>query len=463
MKFVLLMVLGIGVTVLQGACAALQGGDATTFKVTIANVTQNSPVETVISTGVAFTHNRQLRLFQAGKPDNGMGLEGIAEDGNKWGLNSYLKKRAIIYDRVIFDVPVGQTNPENIGAGKRYEFYIAASPANPYLSLATMVGFTNDLIFALDTDGISGFSLFRPDGSPKSDEELADVANHWDVWDVGTEINEPNGLGPNQPDAPSGLNVGPEDVGIVQIYEDVAHPLDNLTQALEVRVVNKPGAPAGTIQVVLKNLTDQPGATATSFTGLLAVAHGPTLTLFDQGLPEPGMGLESLAEDGDPSTLIETLRHLPGYSSHTVAPGALAPGKSVTLELLLDANYSHVSIAAMCTESNDVFVSFLNPFGQSGLDVFGKTDAEISSMVGKFVRFMDAGTEANEPIGSGKFQAPRQQNPDSGLMEKGTVRRYRIPSDPIVVSDITTITITRATDVRRTVRQRSTKGQGARY
>ena len=37
MKFVLLMVLGIGVTVLQGACAALQGGDATTFKVTIAN------------------------------------------------------------------------------------------------------------------------------------------------------------------------------------------------------------------------------------------------------------------------------------------------------------------------------------------------------------------------------------------------------------------------------------------
>ena len=114
------MVLGIGVTVLQGACAALQGGGATTFKVTIANVTQNSTVETVISTGVAFTHNRQMRLFQAGKPDNGMGLEGIAEDGNKWGLNSYLKKRAIIYDRVIFDVPVGQTNPENIWAGKRY-------------------------------------------------------------------------------------------------------------------------------------------------------------------------------------------------------------------------------------------------------------------------------------------------------------------------------------------------------
>ena len=151
----LLSALGTAAAILavQVGCSGRNMAGPTTFKVTITNVTDKTPVNTVISTGVAITHNEHFRLFEAGRQDAGLGLEGIAEDGNKWILIKSLSKRPEVLDQITFDTPVGATRAENIGGGKRYEFFIAASPAYPYLSLASMVGFTNDLIFALDDIG----------------------------------------------------------------------------------------------------------------------------------------------------------------------------------------------------------------------------------------------------------------------------------------------------------------------
>jgi hypothetical protein len=446
---------------LLAACSAFRQPPPTTFKVTIANVTGESGVSTVISTGVAFTHSARFRMFQAGQPDQGLGLEGVAEDGYKWALDRSIRRRLEVLDQVIFDTPVGGTKPENIGAGKRYEFYIAASPAYPYLSLATMVGFTNDANLMLDTEGRSGYALFHPDGTPKSDEELKDAMAHWDVWDGGTEINEPNGLGPNQPDAPSGFNVGPPDQGLVQVYEDVGNPIDDVRQAFRVTIANIPGAPEGTLRVTIRNATDGAGLVRSALGPVLAVTHDPSLSLFDQGTPDRGEGLEPLAEDGSPDALIESLRKHPGYGSHLAAgpqgagqPGPIPPGATTSFEVRLDPGHPMLSLAAMYMESNDAFLTLLNPFGASGLMLHGRSDEEIAPMVESALSFMETGTERNEPIGQGPNQGARQKSPDQGPPDRGTVRRWRKPSDPIIASAIATITITRADDVARDVRPR---------
>ncbi len=454
---------------LLGACS-LQSAPPTTFKVTIANVSDLSGEDTVISTGVAITHNANLRLFEAGLPDKEMGLEGIAEDGHKWPLNAYLKRRREVFDQVIFDMPAGFDRPANIPGGKRYEFFIAASPRYPYLSLATMVGFTNDLNLMLDTDGLSGYSLYRPDGTPKSDVELKDIMNHWDVWDVGTEINEPIRVGPHQPDAPTGIDVGPPDTGLVQLYEDVRHPIDDVHEAIEVKVVNKPNAPDGTFQITVANRTDRPGLVPSALSPILAVTHGPGLSAFEQGQPDRGMGLEQLAEDGDPTRLVGNVQKHPEYYNHLVtgpggingSAGAVLPGASHTFEIVVDRDHPLLSMMTMYLESNDVFVTFLNRYGECGLEIYGKSDAEIAELVRRSVVFMESGTEANEEIGDGWYQGASQNEPGEGDPDSGTTRRYRKPSDPITPSDIATISIVRADGVKRRVRLRAPDGQGSR-
>lgn len=450
---------------LLGACAGQRvASNSAVFKVTIVNVSDKAGIATVISSGVAVTHSQELRLFEAGLPDKGYGLEGVAEDGHKWPLNSYLKRSKAVYDRVIFDTPAGYDVPENIPGGKYYEFYIAGSSKFPYLSLATMVGYTNDLNFMLDTNGVSGYSLFNPDGSPKSDEELKDVMAHWDVWDAGTEINEPNGAGPNQPDAPTGIDVGPPDVGLVQLYEDVRNPIDDVHKAFAVQVVNKPGGPAGTFQVTVANRTDQPGLTPSALSPILAVAHNPSLSAFEQGYADRGTGLEELAEDGNPAPLAQSAQAHPGYHTHLITgpggAGPLRPGASHTFEIALDEEHPMLSMMAMYVESNDAFLTFLNPVGECGLWIHGKSDQEIAALVRESLAFMESGTEANQPIGSGSDQAPRQSAPGEGDPDFGTTRRYRKPMDPVVPAEIATISIVRADHVKRTGKIHTSSGPG---
>lgn len=440
-----------GLVLAAGACSlAGRPAQQETFKVTIENVTDRTEVTTLISTGVAFTHSEDFRLFEAGRPV-GKGLEGIAEDGQKWTLNGIVADIPHVYDHTIFDTPPGSTEPANIGGGQRYEFHIAATPERPWLSLATMVGFTNDLYLALDTGGRSGYRLFHPDGTPKSNAELAGAAAHWDVWDAGTEINEPNGMGEYQPDASGGMDIGPPDQGLVQVYEDTAHPIDPAGEAFAVEVRPAADGPEGRYRVTLHNRTDRPGLQPSALSPVLAVAHGPTFSLFDLGTYDRPQGLEALAEDGDPGPLAGTVAAHPDVAGHVVTRGPLPPGEAASFTVELDAAHPRLSLAAMYVESNDVFLSFLNPLGQSGLSVHGRDGEAATAAAADALRFLDAGTEANQVIGRGPDQAPRQDAPGQGEPEPGTARRYRKPTDPLQAADVAVISIERAPGVTRKV------------
>ena len=110
-------------------------------------------------------------------------------------------------------VPVGGDGAGPALPGGAYEFVIQAV-AGDTLTFATMLAQSNDLFFAPDEAGIA---LFDDDGNAIS----GDVSDQVDLWDVGTEVNQPIGEGDEQAPRQSGPNNGADETGVVQLVSDL--------------------------------------------------------------------------------------------------------------------------------------------------------------------------------------------------------------------------------------------------
>ena len=96
--------------------------------------------------------------------------------------------------------------------------------------------------------------------------------------------------------------------------------------------------------------------------------------------------------------------------------GIALPGGAY--EFVIHANDGDtLSFATMLAQSNDGFLA-PNEYGIALYDM----GAPVSGDVTDQVYYWDLGTERNEPIGHGYFQAPRQAAPNTGLPGDGIVR-----------------------------------------
>ena len=87
-------------------------------------------------------------------------------------------------------IPVESGGRRTSLPGSAYQFDIEAQPGDT-LTFATMLAQSNDLFFAPDEHGIA---LYDTDGEPIS----GDVTELVDLWDAGTEVNQPIGQGDQQ-------------------------------------------------------------------------------------------------------------------------------------------------------------------------------------------------------------------------------------------------------------------------
>ena len=161
-----------------------------------------------------FVINDKNVLFTEGKPAKPNGLEAQAEDGNPAGLVAALEMMhhaGALHG--IYNTPVGAMGPGPIGPGAAYEFSFSATPQMK-LYMALMFGQSNDLFYAPDANGIS---LFDAKGNAVS----GDVTNKLVLWDAGTEVNEEEGVGPNQAPRQKMANTGPAERGVVHRAKDV--------------------------------------------------------------------------------------------------------------------------------------------------------------------------------------------------------------------------------------------------
>jgi hypothetical protein len=166
-----------------------------------------------------------------------------------------------------------------------------------------------------------------------------------------------------------------------------------------------------------------PFVAAPTFWALHTGAGNP---IFTGGQPEPGNGLEQLAETGNPEGLIKYVSAISGVAAvganarplGATADGPLTPGQAYEFELSASPGQS-LSLAWMFGQSNDLFFSNERPIAlfAGGKPVGGDMTAQVS--------LWDAGTEVNEEPGLGPNQAPRQKSPDAGTAEKQSIAHVR--------------------------------------
>lgn len=178
---------------------------------------------------------------------------------------------------------------------------------------------------------------------------------------------------------------------------------------------------------------------------VLWVVHTSQDPLFTKGQRDRGQGLESLAEDGDPSMLATWLRGKPGIVAvGAVAvpvgdrePGPALPGKAFELRFTAEPGQK-LTIAMMFGQSNDLFYA---PAGE-GIALFDTGGKPLAGDIASKLVLWDAGTEVNQEPGLGPDQAPRQAAPNTGANENGTVRpvrdRYTYPA----VGEVIRVTVT---------------------
>jgi hypothetical protein len=153
------------------------------------------------------------------------------------------------------------------------------------------------------------------------------------------------------------------------------------------------------------------------------VVHSEADPLFAAGEMDRGLGLEAIAEDGDPSSLAAALAGQAGVEASGVfntpvgasGPGPLLPGQAYEFTFSTTMTTSQLSLATMFVHSNDVFASpdgeGISLFGSGGTLQMGERDVTTE------FTFWDAGTEVNEAPGMGPNQAPHQAGPDTGAAE----------------------------------------------
>jgi hypothetical protein len=181
---------------------------------------------------------------------------------------------------------------------------------------------------------------------------------------------------------------------------------------------------------------------------LWAVHTTSTNPIFTAGRPDAGLGLEQLAETGNPSRLAESLRSRPGIVAvgadaspiGAKADGPLAPGQAYELEITARPG-EQLSTAWMFGQSNDLFYSNDRPialFSADGKPVSGTMTPQLS--------LWDAGTEVNEEPGLGPNQGPRQATADAGTAEHEGIAHVRDKFGYPRVADALRLTITPRAD-----------------
>ena len=390
----------------------------------------------------------------------------VAVPGYAQGGSGSMQRFAVSVDNVssfafrdsgIFDTPIGGSGPGPLLPGGAYEWTFRAMPGDD-LSFATMLVQSNDWFLAPAEPGIPLYTDGR--------KMTGDVTRYVAIWDAGTEGDGLPGKGPYQAPRQPGPDSGPADpMGYVRgILTDLIPPADEL-----VKVTLRDGGDM-TFVLRIENVSDTSGF-ATPLAPGVGVVHSAPAPLFINGHLDFGMGLEALAEDGAAGGLAEALATHTGvntplapvaYTVHTAHDVLFMPGMKASggLEMLAEdgspaslvaglagspgaatigrgdaepgpilaphGNYSfevtaspgdRLSLAMMLGESNDWFYALRN---QALFDAAGDP---IEGDFTHAVALYDAGTELDEPIGFGANQGPRQAGPNTGPAEAGVVRQ----------------------------------------
>ena len=291
-----------------------------------------------------------------------------------------------------------------------------------------MVVQSNDAVIAVEPQGVpllgeneDGDIVYRNPDTVAN--ELRDLM---EVWDIGTEANQTPGAGPDTA-ALQGMenpNTGADDADTaIRYYFDPTNDLGAIGDDIDVLVSIDTEVDPVEVDISILNLAE---GTAYEFTisGGAAAMTDDATALFEMGTAASA-GLESLAEDGDATTLITELEGATTGEVVAVDPIPVDDLETITLTGPTAAN-PVFHFAAMIVPSNDTFIAT----GPGGVNLFNDADellseTEIEDAILAALNVYDAGTEQNQAAARGRDMAGPglQSGPNVGENEgNGNVR-----------------------------------------
>lgn len=379
----------------------------------------------------------------------------------------------------VFNTPVDADDPGGAGPGASYQFEFDAPPGSR-LSFATMFVESNDFFYAPAQDGLP---LFNEDGDARS----GDITDEVFTWDAGTEVNQTLGEGADQPMQGGAETGDPDPNSSVRMAQDEDLPavdeviavmlesdglhftvtIENISGDSSLPTAIAPGvfvihdedqtplfedgeddfgmglealAEDGNPADLGDSLAAVTGLASPLAPGVWALTGSAENLLYEEGAPDFGDGLESLAEDGNPAGLAGSLADELDEGRTGVfntpdgadAPGAAVPGGAYEFEVTaMPGDFLH--FATMLVRSNDFF------FGpaDTGLALWDDEGNPIDGDITEDVMLWNAGTEVDEPLGAGPNQAPFQGGDSNiGPDENGDVAVVDTPpaSDQVMVT-----------------------------
>ncbi|SHG99775.1 spondin domain-containing protein [Flagellimonas flava] len=378
-----------------------------------------------------------------------------------------------------FTTPVGAGSPGPLTTnGAQYQISFKAVPGTK-LTPVTMMGNSNDWFLA-PTD-LAGIDLF-PNGEALNG---VDIANKLSLYDLGTEADNDAATFPPAGTNVGPADVNPlvrlvdgRDTGDIYITAVLDYANGDGSSAgtftLTITAINTPdgGQPASSTNgfVVTPGIAVLHALPEPLFTlgqedrgvGLERIAEdgmpgelynwfmetgtngsplrlASSLSVFSPGLvyafntesdpffsqggeTNPQSGLEELAEDGNNAVAVSYFNDLglPVAASNETAP--IGPGEYLSFSIDVPQGQDYkLGIGTMLVQTNDWFISYNNNgvalFDEAGTPFSGTSESDESYL-------FDAGTEVDEPVGFGMYQAPRQSVLDDGPADaNSTIRR----------------------------------------
>ncbi len=387
-------------------------------------------------------------------------------------------------------VPVGAAARRPAMPGEAFEFTVKAAPGD-HLSFASMYGQSNDSFFGFGDDGVA---LYDDAGQPVS----GDLSSEVKIWDAGTEVNETLGSGENQAPRQSSPDAGTPENGTVEIQTDPDFPagpdslkvtltpedgglflvrIENTTQNAKVPTPASPllyvvhtadqHAPLWTtgeadrglgLEKIAENGNPEDLGAAVAGSAVMNVGLSPGVFIihsdmhlapvFTTGEKDRGEGLEAQAEDGNPDPLS---MGLDGMSFKQVGvfntaigadkAGPLMPGQAYEFSFQA-APGDRLTFTEMFGQSNDLFFA---P-DENGIALFGGMKPISGTFTGA-IKLWDAGTEVNQEPFVGSDQAPRQAAPNTGAAENSVVQPiYKINDGFTYPSELASLKLTITND-----------------
>lgn len=349
------------------------------------------------------------------------------------------------FEAGVVSIPDGESAAGPAFPGHSFTFSFHAGPSHK-LSFATMYGLSNDGFYA---PGEGGISLYSGD-SPVT----GDITSEITLWDAGTQVNQMPGPGnPHNGADENGVVRTMMDANMVDMYDfgSVATNLDasitydgNSMFTVTINVLGGSTTAISPIAWVVHSDGQTPifeegvaeydkGLEDLAETGnagplghylswnsgyfspvapVLWVLHDKKdMPIFTEGMPDYGMGLETLAETGNPEPLYHALDmagYETGFQPETKNP--LFPGQMLQFTINGHVGQS-LSIACMLGASNDIFFST----GDEGIKLSnGVAEKDITH----FIELYDAGTEVNEYPGA-QTQANTVENGNVRTLDDG--------------------------------------------